>query len=345
METFWANRSVLVTGGASFIGSHLVEELVANKTKVTVIDNFTSGKEKNLIEVKDKILLIKGDCRSYEQMLEATNNIDVIFHLAAAHGGRGYIDTHPVECSNNMVLDGTVFKACNKNKVDRICFASSGCVYPTNLQIKPKEGKYIYLNEDMVDPFENGKCAPDREYGWAKLSAEMTLKAYHSQYKQKGVSCRFMVAYGERENETHAVIALIAKALIKQDPFEIWGDGKQDRSFIYVKDVAKGLMRSAEKITDCSAVNIGTDIHTQINELAEIIFKTVNFKPKNFDYLKSKPVGVYSRAVNIQKMQKLLDWKPEIGIEEGIQRTVDWYKKTKDLVYVKNNLYNLLHER
>ena len=346
METYnWKNKNVVVTGGASFIGSHLCEELVKIGVNVTVIDNFTSGKKENLSEIEENCNIIVGDCRSLEFMLDNTRNCDVLFHLAAAHGGRGYIATHPVECSNNLVIDSTVFKACHINKIDRTCFASSGCVYPVDLQVEPTDGKYIYLEEEMVDPFVNGKCAPDLEYGLAKLAGETALRAYNKQYGLKGVSCRFMVAYGERENESHAVIALIAKSLIKQDPFEIWGDGNQDRSFIYVKDIAVGLIKASENITDCSAVNIGTDLHTKIIDLVKIISEETDYHPKEFKFNQSKPVGVYSRAVDITKMKKELNWLPQISVELGIKKTVEWYKSNRDLEFVKNNLDKLLHER
>ncbi len=342
---FWKNKNVVVTGGASFIGSHLCEELISLGANLKVIDNFTSGKLENLSSISKDCQIIESDCRSLELMTQNTKNCDVIFHLAAAHGGRGYIATHPVECSNNLVIDSTVFKAAHINKVDRVCFASSGCVYPMDLQVKPIDNKYIYLNEDMVDPFVNGKCAPDLEYGLAKLAGETALKAYNKQHGLKGVSCRFMVAYGERENESHAVIALIAKSLIGQDPFEIWGDGNQDRSFVYVKDIAKGLIKSSEIITDCSAINIGTDLHTKIIDLVKIISDCTNNHPDEFFFNLNKPVGAYSRAVDVSKMKEKLNWVPETSVEEGIKKTVDWYSKTKDIDYIRNNLDKLLHER
>ncbi len=344
-KDFWKSKNVVVTGGASFIGSHLSEELINLDVNLKIIDNFTSGKRENISSISDKCEVIDGDCRSLESMLENTKDCDVIFHLAAAHGGRGYIATHPVECSNNLVIDSTVFKAAHLNKVDRVCFASSGCVYPMDLQVKPIDGKYIYLKEDMVDPFVNGKCAPDLEYGLAKLAGETALKAYNRQYGMKGVSCRFMVAYGERENESHAVIALIAKSLIGQDPFEIWGDGNQDRSFVYVKDIAKGLIKSSEKIIDCSAINIGTDLHTKIIDLVNIISNCTKNRPKEFFFNLTKPVGAYSRAVDVSRMKEELNWTPETSVEEGIKKTVDWYVNTKDIDFVRDNLDKLLHER
>jgi UDP-glucose 4-epimerase len=132
------------------------------------------------------------------------------------------------------------------------------------LQIKPEDGKTLLLREEYADPFKTGCAAADGEYGWAKLMGEMALKAHWKQHGMKSVCCRLFTAYGERENETHAVIALIAKAFIRMEPYEIWGDGQQDRNFTYVGDIVDGMIRASERIDDASAVNIGTSEHIRI---------------------------------------------------------------------------------
>src|SRR5215211_5879909 len=166
--SFWNQRSVLVTGGASFIGSHLVEHLVRLGAAVRVADDLSSGRLENLGAVQDSVDIMVGDCRQRDFSDRACDEMDVVFHLAAAHGGRGYIDTHPVECSLNMVLDGVVFSSAHRAGVDRICFTSSACIYPVRLQEKPKSGNLVYLAEEMADPLSPEGCASDGEYGWAK---------------------------------------------------------------------------------------------------------------------------------------------------------------------------------
>lgn len=342
---FWAKKQVLVTGGASFIGSHLVELLVDAGAKVRVADDLSSGRLENLAAVMKNIDFLKGDLRNKPFAEKACKGMQVVFHLAASHGGRGYIDTHPVECATNMILDGTVFEAAHEAGVDRICFASSACVYPVNLQDNPKTGNLVYLQEDWSNPFVPGKAAADGEYGWAKLMGELALNAYHKQYGQKCVSCRIFTSYGDRENETHAVVALIAKAFIKMDPFVIWGTGKQDRNFTFVGDTAKGLMLAAEKITDGSPVNVGTAEHVTIDELAEIIFRLTGFRPDKIAHDAGKPVGVFSRAANNERCRKLLGWEPSISVEEGVRRTIKWYYSCKNVAEVKKKLERSLTER
>lgn len=342
---FWLGKPVLVTGGASFIGSHLVEKLVGSGAKVRVADDLSSGKLDNLSRILEQIDFQKGDLRDRNFTDATARGCEVVFHLAASHGGRGYIDTHPVECTTNMVLDGTVFAAARKAGVDRVVFASSACVYPVGLQEKPRDGKFIQLREDSVDPLSASGAASDGEYGWAKLMGEVALKAYHKQYGLKGASCRIFTAYGERENETHAVIALIAKAFVKMDPYVIWGTGEQDRNFTYVADIADGLMLAAERVTDCSAINLGTTEHIKIREAAEMIFDYIGFRPNKLQFDLDKPVGVYSRAADLSRTRELLNWEPKTGFSTGLKRTIDWYVATRDRQVVAAKLESLLTER
>src|SRR5207248_11688427 len=200
------------------------------------------------------------------------------------------LDTHPADCASNLLLDGTVVDEAWRADVERLCYASSACVYPVSLQRPPENGKAVLLREETADPFSEGCAASDGEYGWAKLMGEMSLRAYHKQYGMKSVSCRYFTAYGERENETHAVVALIAKAFIKMDPYEIWGDGQQDRNFTYVGDIVDGMIHAAERVSDGSPINIGTAQHIKIIDCAEKIFSIVGKRPKSIQFDTSKPV-------------------------------------------------------
>src|SRR3984957_10703331 len=234
---------VLVTGGASFIGSHLVGLLCESGAKVTIADDFSSGKSENLIDVIQDIFALEGDLRDPTFAEKACAQQELVFHLAASHGGRGYIDTHPVECVNNVMLDHLVFAAAAKAGTQKVIYASSACVYPTSLQASATDR--LLLAEEDANFEEPGKAFADGEYGWAKLMGELQLRAFHKQYGLDAIACRIFSAYGERENESHSVIALIAKALAKLDPYPVWGDGTQTRNFTYVADTVKGLFLSA----------------------------------------------------------------------------------------------------
>ena len=347
------NKLALVTGGVSFIGSHLVETLLKKGADVRVADDFSSGKLENLDFpldktgpdkwVYDKLAVYKGDLKDKYFTKRMVDGVDVVFHLAALHGGRGYIDSHPAECSTNMTLDQMVFEEAWRAGVDRICFASSACVYPAYLQ-EQMGSKYL-LKEEDADPFVRDKAFADLEYGWAKLMGEMALKAYHKEYGMKTAAVRIFTAYGPRENETHAIIALIAKAFVKMDPYVIWGTGQQDRNFTYVQDIVDALVLASEKIEDGSAVNAGRDDRLTINQAIQLVFDLVGWRPKNVECDLTKPQGVTSRAADLSKARSILNWAPMFSYEEGFKRTIDWYFAMHKVDSVMRNLELALIER
>jgi len=341
----YANKKILVTGGASFIGSHLVDKLVRGGASVTVVDDLSSGKKENLELSMDKITFIEGDLRMQSVANETTKDKDIVFHLANVHGGRGFIETHPGELVQNFLIDGNVFYYAHRNKVDRICYTSSACAYPTSLQTADPEKQVRYLSEEMADPFKEGGALADGEYGWAKFMGEMALKAYNKQFGVKGVSCRLFTVYGPRENESHAIIAFISRALLKQDPYVIWGTGQQDRNFTFVDDIVDGLMLAAERITDCRAINIGTDEITKIVDAARTVCAIVGHQPSEFFFDASKPEGVHARAASIENQKKWLGWKPTTSFAAGIQKTIEWYRGAVDLEALGTDFEKKLFER
>ncbi len=349
----WSGKKVLVTGGASFIGSHLVDVLLRRGAIVTVADDLSSGKLSNLQSPlkeegrgqwrADGLTVLEGDLKDSSFARQVVTGQEVVFHLAAAHGGRGYIDTHPVQCCTNMIVDQMVFQEAHHAGVERVCFASSACVYPAYLQ--EETGSSYLLKEDDADPFVRDKALADLEYGWAKLMGEMALKAYYRQYGMKTSSVRIFTVYGPRENETHSVIALIAKALIGADPYPIWGNGEQDRNFTFVEDTVEGMVHVAETIEDGSAVNVGRDDRITINEATDLIFQIIGRHPQKIEYDLTKPQGVSSRAADLTAARRVLKWEPTVSYREGFARTIEWYRANNDLDYVRKNIDRLLMER
>jgi len=349
----WQSKRVLVTGGASFISSHLVDTLLKEGAVVTVADDFSSGSLKNLqYDLKEvssnvwrskNLQVLRGDLKAQTWTRSLMQDVDVIFHLAAMHGGRGYIDTHPAECCTNMTIDQLVFEEACKAGVDRICFASSACVYPDYLQ--DETGSSYLLKEEDADPFVRDKAQADLEYGWAKLMGEMALRAYHKEHGMKVASVRIFTAYGPRENETHAVIALIAKAFIQMDPYVIWGTGEQDRNFTYVQDIVDALILAAQKIDDGTPINAGRADRITMNQAAEIIFEILRWKPKALHHDTAKPQGVASRAADLTNARRMLGWEPKTTYQDGFRKTIEWYLATKNKEEIQRNLNHILFER
>ena len=326
----WCNRKILVTGGASFIGSHLVDALVARGAQVRVVDDLSSGKLENIRQhlTDSTIEFIQADLREPGVTRMAMKGIEIVFHLAADHGGRGYVDTHQAGPASNLYLDGLVFWEALKAGVEKVVFASSGCVYPNYLQGDPD--KEIYLTEDMVKPPYDA----DNMYGWAKLMGELTLQAYHREYGLKAASCRYFTVYGPRAKENHAVIAMIARAFIGQNPFEVWGTGEQIRNWTYVDDIVEGTILAAEKIDDGTAVNLGTMERIRVLDAVDMVLEMTDHRAEIVTR-PEMPTGPLNRVADNRLAKELLGWEPKVPFREGLKRTIEWYFATKDREQVR----------
>lgn len=318
----YRDEPVLITGGASFIGSHLAELLVRHGARVRVADDFSSGRREHLAAVSDEVELLEGDLRDPEFARGAVRGTTTVFHLAAMHGGRGYIDTHPVECTSNMLLDHVVFSAAAGAGARRLVHASSACVYPTTLQASDQE-RGLLREQDANFDVPGGAFA-DGEYGWAKLMGELQLRAFHRQHGLDAVAARIFTAYGERENLSHAVIALIAKAVARVEPFPVWGDGHQTRNFTYVADTVMGLAL-AGRLSGFEVINVGSARHHTIRDLLAEVFTHLGWEPDAFEWQLDKPVGVRSRASENTRIREKTGWEPSTPLRDGVRRTIDWY--------------------
>src|SRR5579863_8693772 len=336
----WTKQKVLVTGGTSFIGSALTDALVERGACVRIVDNLSSGKVENVEKHLDAhtIELRQDDLLRPGAVERAVEGVDVVFHLAADHGGRGYVDLHQAACATNLALDGMVFRACYRAKVQKVVFASSGCVYPSHIQSDPDE--ILYLTEDKVGPPYDA----DNMYGWAKLMAEMTLRAYHKDWGMKCASCRYFTVYGPRGVENHAVIAMIARSFIKQNPFVVWGNGKQIRNWTYIDDIVRGTILAAENIDDGTAVNLGTMERIKVMDDAKEVCRYMGYSPK-FELHPEMPTGPLNRVADNSLAKKLIGWEPQVMFMDGLHRTIDWYVKDRKREEVSAKLEAMLTTR
>lgn len=336
----WEGKRALVTGGASFIGSHLVDALVERGARVRVVDDLSSGRLENIQGHIDagRVEFMRGDLLRQEVCESAVEGMQVVFHLAAAHGGRGYVDLHQAACATNLAMDGMLFDACRRSGVEKVVYASSGCVYPNFLQTDP--GEILYLTEDKVGPPYDA----DNMYGWAKLMAEFSLKAYHDEWGMNTASCRYFTVYGERGKEDHAVIAMIARAFVRQDPFVVWGNGEQIRNWTYVGDIVEGTILAAEKIDDGTAVNLGTMERTRVLDAVEEVMRYTGHQAE-IELHPEMPTGPLNRVADNSLARRLLGWEPKMKFMDGLHRTIDWYFANKDRDEVAAKLETSLTER
>ena len=337
----WQGRKVLVTGGASFIGSHLVDALVERGARLRVVDNLSSGTLENIKgHLSDgKLTFTKADLLEAGVAQRAVEGMDMVFHLAADHGGRGYVDLHQAACATNLALDGILFNACYRAAVGKVIFASSGCVYPNSLQTDPQEE--VYLSEDLVrPPFD-----ADNMYGWAKLMGELTLQAYYKDWGMKSACCRYFTIFGPRGHENHAVIAMIARSCIDQNPFVVWGNGQQVRSWTFVDDIVQGTILAAERIDDGTAVNLGTMERTSVVDAVREVLRYTGKRHLEVEFHPEMPTGPMNRVADNSLARELLGWEPQVRFMDGLHQTADWYYRTKDKESVRTALSVRLTER
>jgi nucleoside-diphosphate-sugar epimerase len=268
--------STVVTGGAGFIGCHLVKRLLDEGRDILVVDNFSRGSFENLRDVgAEKVKYVKADLRDYDQALAAIEGAETVYHLAAVVGSVEYLHGSEIAelraLQDNVVIDANVFRACLQHKVRKIVYASSVSVYPIDMQQKLD----VVLSEEDLRYYN-----PEGGYGWSKLLGETQL----SWMKNIDVGiARIFTVYGPGEplDETaHAVPALIRKAIrYPEEDFVVWGNGEQTRSFMYISDCVEALVRLEEKASSPPLiVNIGSDKPTPIRVLAE---KIVEISGKN----------------------------------------------------------------
>ena len=336
----WTDSRVLVTGGASFIGSHLTNVLVERGASVRVVDNLSSGQLANIQGQVDsgKVEFIQADLTEPGVAQQAAAGVQVVFHLAADHGGRGYVDLHQAACATNLALDGMLFRACHQARVEKVVYASSGCVYPNHLQTDP--GQVLYLTEGMVGP----PCDADNMYGWAKLMGELTLRAFYKDWGMKSASCRYFTVYGERGHENHAVIAMIARAFIGQNPYVVWGNGEQIRNWTHVDDIVAGTIIAAERIDDGTAINLGTMERTRVIDAVHEVMRYSGHEAE-IELHPEMPTGPMNRVADNSLGKQLLGWEPEVRFMDGLRRTIDWYFSAKDRERVSAVLEERLTER
>jgi nucleoside-diphosphate-sugar epimerase len=335
---YWSGRNVALLGGANLIGTHLALNLQSKVRNLIILDNLSSGKMEN---IPSSVRFEHTDLREhYWTFLYLKRyRIDTVFHLAAQHGGRGYVATHDVELYNNLELDTTIFRACADAGVEKVIFSSSACAYPVDLQTNSDD--YVYLSEDKID-YKNMRQA-DGAYGTEKLVGEQMLDAYIEKGYFKGCSTRSFTVYGPLMNESHAIAALIAKVMIRQNPLEVWGNGEQIRNWTYVEDNVQGAILAAEHL-DRGAINIGIEERLTPLMALEIIYDYMGWKPDGYHLQLDKPTGPRNRVADAYKL-KSLGWKPSVTFEEGLRKTVDWYVRTHNAEDLKIDLERKLTER
>lgn len=304
----------LITGGAGFIGSHIAERLIENGGEVIILDNLSTGKEENFYHIKEKILFINGDIRDLELLLSITKNVDYIFHEAAMTSVIESVED-PEKC-NEININGTlnVFIAGWKNKVKRIVYASSSAVYGDN-PILPKR-------EDM-------KVSPISPYAISKYTGELYMKFFWEIHKLEGVALRYFNVYGPRQDPNSPYSAVIPKfinSLLKNEAPTIYGDGEQTRDFVFVEDVVSANIQAIKvKGIEGKVFNIASGEKISVKKLLKVIKEIINVEIDPI-YASERKGEVRDSVGDISLAKNYLLWKPKFPLEEGLKKTIEWYK-------------------
>jgi len=304
----------VVTGGAGFIGSHLVERLLSSGAEVTIIDNFLFGSKIEHLRGHRALTIIEGDIRDAGAVSQALDTKDIIFHLAACVGVEE-TQKMPFEVLE-IEIQGTlnVLNSAVKSSTKKFLFGSSSEVYG-----------------DSPEPMkEEGPFSPKSTYAVSKLVGEEYCKAFYQRYGLEYTCLRYFNVYGPRQDERFVIPRFVNRAL-SNEPLVIYGDGKQSRDFTYVDDVINMTLLSAvEPKARCQAINIGTGRTTSINELARLTLKALGsknrLKPTYVDYDDNRPrsIEALNRCADVTRAKQFLQYEPKVSLQSGIAKYVDW---------------------
>lgn len=303
----------LVTGGAGFIGSHIVEELIKREYKVRIIDNFSTGKKENLHSFLDKIELINGDIRNFKLCMDASEGVDFVFHQAALSSVPCSIE-NPV-LTNEININGTLnlLLASLKAKVKRFIFASSAAVYGDDPHIQKKEGR------------EGNTLSP---YAGSKLIGEKYCQVFSRVYGLSTVCLRYFNVFGPRQDpfsQYAAVIPNFIMKIIRKENPTIFGDGEQSRDFIYISNIVNAnlLALKAHRVSG-KVFNIAFGERITIKNLALEINRILSIDVRPC-YTEPRLGDVRHSFADISKAKKILKYEPRVGFKEGLERTISWY--------------------
>jgi nucleoside-diphosphate-sugar epimerase len=322
MDTLLTNKRILVAGGGGFIGGHLVKHLSLKKNFLRVVDIKPTKCWFQFFENSENISL---DLKDYNDCMKMTKNVDYVFNMACNMGGMGFIENNKAECMISVLINTNLLRACIENKVKKYFFSSSACVYNTSKQ----EKTFIKgLKEEDAYPAQ-----PEDGYGWEKLFSERMCRHFYEDYNLETRVARYHNVYGPfgtfdggREKAPAAICRKIAEAKINNLPnIDIWGDGEQTRSFLYIDDCIEGTLKLFNS-NFRGPINIGSDEQVSINQMTDIIQDYAGIK-LNRNYQLDKPKGVRGRSSDNTLAKKILDWSYNISLNDGLKNTYDWIYK------------------
>ena len=312
-------KKYLVCGAGGFIGGHLVENLRNEGHEVVCADN---KPYEYWFQINESNKNYSLDLKEYENCLTVTNGVDYIYNMACNMGGMGFIENNKAECMLSVLINTNLLRACLVNKVKKYFFSSSACVYNA---AKQQTNFIPGLKEEDAYPAD-----PEDGYGWEKLFSERMCRHFTEDFGLETRIARYHNVYGPlgtydggREKAPAALCRKVIEAkLNKRNSIDVWGDGEQTRSFMFIKDCIIGtkmLFESSER----SVLNIGSEEQVSINQMIKLIEEISEYKV-NKNYQLDKPKGVRGRSSNNDLIKKTIGWDTAVTLKEGLKDTYNW---------------------
>jgi nucleoside-diphosphate-sugar epimerase len=327
-EYDWAGRRVLVTGGAGFVGSYLVEDLLERGARVRVVDDLSTGRAENLAHLDD-VELVQGDLTDRRAAMAAVDGIDVVLHLAArAYGMLRSMENNPEVLRDNVLMGLHVLDACVEHRVERALMVSSSCVYPDDAPVPTPE---LPVNVGLPESVNEG-------YGWAKRLLEIQSRYVFEKHGLPIAIVRPFNAYGGRYrwagDASHVVPSLVKKVLDRNGPVVIWGSGRQVRDLLHAQDFALGFRLAVECAVDCDPVNLAGGTPIQLIDLVHRIAELAGLDVE-IDFDRTKQEGRARKQADLTKLrEKIPAFRQTVGLDEGLADMIEWYdRNSRDGVF------------
>ena len=313
---------ILVGGSGGFIGGHLVKRLMQDGHQLVCADMKPFELWYQIFDENENHQL---DLKEKQNTDLVTQNVDYVFNMACNMGGMGFIENNKAECMLSVLINTNLCRSSIENKIKQYFFSSSACVYNAN---KQKDVFIDGLKENDAYPAD-----PEDGYGWEKLFSERMCRHFSEDFGLDTRVVRYHNVYGPygtydggREKAPAAICRKIINAKLKNDDsIDVWGDGKQTRSFLYIDDCIEGTLKVFNSKKQ-DVYNVGSEEQVSINQLVEIAERLANYKVKK-NYQLDKPKGVRGRNSNNDKIIDEIGWKPKINLETGLKKTFDWIQE------------------
>ena len=315
---YFDGKTVLVTGGTGFVGTNFVKELSNFNVKIIVPIH-----KRELSFKSKKIQTINADLTNIDDCLKVCQNVDYIFHAAGmVSAARMTVNNPMTAISTNLIVTLRILEAAMKQNVKKILLFSSGTTgYPKYNHAVTEEEMF---NDDPAEIYYG--------YGWSRRYTELLGNFASKKSNLKVAICRPTGVYGSYDDfdpsTSHVIPALIKRAIDKENPYVVWGDGEEIRDFLHVRDLIRGCFLLLEKNANSDPVNIGSGKEYKIKDIVKTILNLTDNRDVKIEFDNTKPTTIPVRKVNVDKAKKLLGFEMKISLEDGLKETIDWYKTT-----------------